>query len=600
MRVFLSWMLAFGLMGLPVMAGTDGKDDATGKADAKTAAKKAADGTKPAGAGKVAPAADPAVEAEIQQLRELVEAQARQLEEQRAALQAQQGRMTALEAELQQHAPDATVAAVAGAPSGSSSSIAVGGGPTGAPTTVAAAGTPSAGAAPQAQDLGQRMSAMEEKMKHVGPVAFTGDFRLRDEPFFGGPTNESQVRNRERYRLRLYANIKVNDDINGGIAFSTGDTNDPISTNQTDNQFYTRKAFNLDRAFINYNPSYFKPLTLTGGKFAYPFYNTELVWDKDLNPEGLAQTLAFVLDTLVLKKIALVGFELPFTEVAGTSTNDKSIVQSAVYGGQFQTNWQLGSRVKFSTYTSYYNYHNADPIAFALATASLKNPTTPGVGTEPLGGPSSVQNSITTTTATAVVTVPGMPTPISTGIKTVTNAQFASKFGLFDNIARFDFDTGHEKWPVILQGDYVQNTRACSNVGNILPAPANTATQTFSQSTNAPCDPRQRRGYWLEGRVGRTNFPGQIAKKGDWDFAYTRIFLEREAVMGAFNFSDLRQATNVTEHRMEIFYQVYPNVQFAFTGLFGRPLNFGGNSTTPPTPAEPILKRLQFDVTYRF
>jgi hypothetical protein len=61
----------------------------------------------------------------------------------------------------------------------------------------------------------------------------------------------------------------------------------------------------VDRAFINYTPHQFKPLTLTGGKFAYPWYNTELTWAKDLNPEGVAQTLAFNLEsTPVLKRIA--------------------------------------------------------------------------------------------------------------------------------------------------------------------------------------------------------------------------------------------------------------------------------------------------------
>ena len=49
--------------------------------------------------------------------------------------------------------------------------------------------------------------------------------------------------------------------------------------------FYTRKAIALDQAFVEFNPKDFKPLTLTAGKFRYPWFNTELTWDKDLNPE---------------------------------------------------------------------------------------------------------------------------------------------------------------------------------------------------------------------------------------------------------------------------------------------------------------------------
>ena len=435
---------------------------------------------------------------------------------------------------------------------------------------------------------------MEGKIKGIGPFTFSGDIRLRDEPYFGGPTNQSQVRNRERVRLRVNVNAKLNDDISGGFSVASGDINDPISTNQTTNQFYTRKVIGIDRAFVNYNPHQFKPLLLTGGKFAYPFYRTELTWDNDLNPEGLAQTLQWNWDdkTPVIRRFALVGFELPFTEVAGVSATNKSIVQSAVYGGQVQAVWQLGSRVKLSTYGAFYNYHDADPIALAVARAGLSNPTTPLVGTLPLGG-NSIQNSVTTTTSTSAITIEqnGVPTLVSTGIKTISNAQFASKFGLLDGIARFDINTGAPRIPLVILGDFVQNTRACANVGNIIPLPANTATATFTQSTNAPCNSRERRGYWLEGRVGR------LSEAHDIQVAYTRMMIEREAVQTAFNFSDLRQGSNVSQHRLEIFYQANKNIQLNFTGLFGRPLNW---DKTVPTAAEPILKRLQFDVVYKF
>jgi hypothetical protein len=63
---------------------------------------------------------------------------------------------------------------------------------------------------------------------------------------------------------------------------------------------------------VKYNPSFFKPLTLTGGKFEDPWYRIELTWDKDLNPEGVAETLSFKIPTRGLKRVALVGFQLPY------------------------------------------------------------------------------------------------------------------------------------------------------------------------------------------------------------------------------------------------------------------------------------------------
>lgn len=492
-----------------------------------------------------------------------------ELREVKELLEAQQHRIEALERELRTARGTPAEEAAAAAPAQSSS-------------------------APAAPLPEKRLESLESRIKGFGPFSFSGDLRLRDEPFLGGPANQSLVRNRFRYRLRFNVNAKLNGDVSGGFSLASGDLNDPISTNQTANQFYTRKTFALDRAFVNYNPHYFKPLTLTGGKFAYPWYNTELTWDKDLNPEGLAQTLAWNLDkTPVLKRVAVVGFELPFTEVAGVSLTNRSVVQSVVYGGQLQTVWQLAGWLKLSAYSGFYNYHNADPIAVALATASLSNPQTPASGLLRLNQ-NSVQNSITTVTRTAVVTAnsgpANSPTALPTGVTSIQSAQFASKFGLFDNIARFDISTPSARWPVTLIGDFVQNTRACANVG-VLPAdaPPATSSATFTITTNAPCVSNQRQAYWLEGRVGRAQ------EKGDWQFAYTRAYIEREAVLGVFNASDIRQNSNVSQHRLEAFYQAHSNVQLVFTGFFGRPLRSGN-----PGPPEDLLKRLQFDMFYKF
>ena len=141
--------------------------------------------------------------------------------------------------------------------------------------------------------MGNSQKSLEERLKSFGPFVFSGDFRLRAEPTFGGPTNQSQDRFRERIRLRINAEARLNDQFKGGFSLASGDLNNPISTNQTLGQYTTRKPIEIDRAYATYNPSWLRPLTLTGGKFAYPWFNTELVWDKDLNPEGAGETLAF-------------------------------------------------------------------------------------------------------------------------------------------------------------------------------------------------------------------------------------------------------------------------------------------------------------------
>jgi hypothetical protein len=428
----------------------------------------------------------------------------------------------------------------------------------------------------------ERIRNLERQIQGLGPISFSGDVRLRAEPFFGGPADESLERARARIRARFNTVANLGEQFRAGLSLATGDVNDPTSTNQNLTGFYTRKAIALDLAYVEFTPKAFKPLTLVGGKFRYPWYNTELTWDKDLNPEGAGETFAFNLNTPVLKRIALVGFQLPFAEMAGTASTDKRITQSITYGGQLQTSWQLAPRLRLSAYSGYYDFRGSDSIALALARASSRNPQTPFAGLLPLASGNPVPNSTYTTTAATVVTVGGTAYP--TGVTSITNAQFASKFGLFDNIARFDIDTGHPRVPLSLIGDYVQNTEACSNLADIRSVPTNTSTQTFKQTLNAPCNSHQRRGYWAEATVGR------LEKRGDLQFGYARIYIEREAVLGNFNYSEIRQGTNVSEHRFTAFYQIDKSVQLGFTALVGRPL-----ATT-----EPWLSRLQFDTIYIF
>jgi hypothetical protein len=528
---------------------------------------------------------------ELQQLKEALEGQSerianqsKELESERAAIREELDRIAKLESQLHAQQSEAKELLASAPPTGSSSSSSV-------------AGRESAGAVPVGQgqappaqgSVDRRLGELEQRLKKLGPLSFSGDFRLREDAFFGGPSDRSLDQNLQNYRLRFNVDVQLSSDLSGGFTLASGNVNDPTSTNQTLTGFYASKPISIDRAFVRYQPSYFKPLSLVAGKFTYPWYNTELTWDKDLNPEGFAQTLNFELkSTPVFKRVALVGFELPFSQVAGTSLGNKSLMQTAVFGGQFQTEWRLANWLELTTYNGFYNFHNADPMALALAKASAKNPSTPLIGLLPLaGGGGAVQNSVTTTTATSVVNVNGATEP--TGVTSITNAQFPSKFGLFDSIARFDVKTPSERWPVAIIGDYVQNTRACANVGNLLPAPANTATTVYTHSQNFSCDPRQRRAYWAEVEVGR------ILQKHDLQFGYTRMFIEREAVLSNLNYNQIYQGSNVTEHRFSVFYTIRSNVILDFIGLFGRPLNFGN-----PNPPIDTLKRLQFDVNYVF
>jgi len=531
---------------------------------AQTEAGPNASASSPAASPAAAP--DSQLQSEVDQLRELIREQQKRID----ALELERGPAANPAAVLAASAtavvPAATVSATEAKPA----------------TTPRGPQEPQSPLNVQAGSSDERIRNLERQIKGLGPISFSGDVRVRAEPFFGGPTDSSLDRARARIRARFNAFAELGEQFRTGISLSTGDVNDPVSTNATMTGFYTRKAIALDQAFVEFQPRQFKPLTLTAGKFRYPWFNTELTWDKDLNPEGAAETLGFKLDMSVLKRIAFVGFQLPFAEVAGTSSTDKRIAQQITYGGQVQTTLALGPRITLSAFSGFYDFRGSDAIALALSRANSKNPQTPFAGLLPLNSSSPVQNSLYVTTASTVVTVGGTAYP--TGVSSVSNAQFGSKFALIDSLAKIDINTGNARLPISFIGDYVQNTEACANLANIAPAPANTASQTFKQTFNASCVSNQRRGYWAEGRVGR------LQEKKDFQIGYTRIFIEREAVLGNFNYSEIRQGTNVTEHRIDAFYQLDRSVQLGFAALIGRPL----------ASSEPWLTRLQFDTIYIF
>jgi hypothetical protein len=558
------WKLAAGVLLAAMSIPAKGEDGSPRKlADPRPSTNEGlvtatpVEAAQPPASNASAQPAQPASGPSLDHVMELLQSQERELEAVRAALREQQELTARLEAKL-----NSTGAGAGGAEAGAE--------PVAAARTVSPTGAAQADLAQKVAkletDLGNSQRNLEDRLKTLGPFVFSGDLRLRAEPTFGGPSDRSQDRFRERIRLRFNAEAQLNDQLKGGFSFASGDLNNPISTNQTTNQYTTRKPLAIDRAYATYNPSWFRPLTLTGGKFAYPWFNTELIWDKDLNPEGAGETLAFNVTTPVLKKISVVGFQLPFAENKRTAANDKSFYNTMVYGEQLQTFWQLGSRVKLSAYTSFYDWKYADSVALAVLTA---NTTSPDNGLLALNN-NGLQNSIATVTATNAVT----------GAKTITSAQFASKFGILDSLAQFDIQTSSERWPVIFVGDFAQNTRACENMRNI-PVAA-----VFS----APCNTHARHAYWLEGRIGRTD------RRGDWQFGYTRIVIEREANLGAFNYSEIFPSNNVEIHRSEVMYQLFRNVTLQLNALIGRPLVTASN----PPPVQPLWERLQFDVTYKF
>ncbi|ABQ26783.1 putative porin [Geotalea uraniireducens] len=132
-------------------------------------------------------------------------------------------------------------------------------------------------------------------------IKLGGDLRFRYESIFFDDSNADFYRNdkpeplnshinRQRVRLRARLNVtaKVNDQTDAVIGLATGNTTDPVSTNATLGDFFNKKTFVLDQAYFRIRP--IPELAVLGGRFPNPWFYSDLVWDPDVNFDGLAVT----------------------------------------------------------------------------------------------------------------------------------------------------------------------------------------------------------------------------------------------------------------------------------------------------------------------
>jgi len=119
-------------------------------------------------------------------------------------------------------------------------------------------------------------------------ITLKGDFRLREQY---QKRDESEDRWRARIRARLGLEAMVNEKAKLGIGIATGQ-NDPRSTNLTLSDSSGADDIKFDFAYGQYMLTDW--LTLTGGKFKNPIWTSwsDLIWDTDINPEGVAAQFA--------------------------------------------------------------------------------------------------------------------------------------------------------------------------------------------------------------------------------------------------------------------------------------------------------------------
>jgi hypothetical protein len=190
-------------------------------------------------------------------------------------------------------------------------------------------------------ELEKRDARLPEWLERIN---IGGDLRLRYErDFFDknngdflDPSNPTQLLNSHKdqnfvkIRARLNLIAKVTDNVQAGIGLATGNTNNPVSTNATLGTSLNKQNFLLDLAYLEWKPT--SDLTFWGGRFRNPWFFTDLVWDPDINFDGIAFTYRPKLSDS--SALFLTGGAFPIQSMSLTS-NSKWL-----YAGQ------LGARVK--------------------------------------------------------------------------------------------------------------------------------------------------------------------------------------------------------------------------------------------------------------
>jgi hypothetical protein len=197
-------------------------------------------------------------------------------------------------------------------------------------------------------------------------LQFEGDIRPRYDLTYQdqGPGKENEdLRTRVRFRLRLGVTSPVGKHFQAGFRLTSNEGKNPTSGNVTLGHAEEPKTIVLDRAWASWTPG--AALTMTAGKFGNPIekpgavFRSELVWDEDLSPEGLSETVTLLRSSKgVVRRLAVNLEQWYLLEFAKAD-------DSWMLGGQAVLGLHPGARADLTLTGAYYNYANGPALAQA-------------------------------------------------------------------------------------------------------------------------------------------------------------------------------------------------------------------------------------------
>ena len=343
-------------------------------------------------------------------------------------------------------------------------------------------------------------------------IAFNGDMRLRyqndsfsennastaalnNEFRNANILNSSEERRRFRLRARLGADVKVNDWLTGGLQFTTGFLNTPLTPNQTEGILQGKFVFGLDRAFLKAKPTDWA--VVEGGRFANPFFNTDLLWDPDLAFDGFAASFTPKINDRWSTFTTIGAF--PLEEVQSSDVNKAK--DKWLYSLQTGIQWKAADKTTARLAVAYHDYQNVEGQLNPAGT-NFYNSTVPAFRQK----------------GNNTFDVDKLNNNLLTDESKVPLYGLASKFEQINVTGQVDVMT-FSPVHVTLTGDYVKN------IGF-------DADEIFNRTGSRYID--ETDGYQLRLDVGHNSFlaPANIeVKKHDWQVALGYKYIEADAVL---------------------------------------------------------------------
>jgi len=331
--------------------------------------------------------------------------------------------------------------------------------------------------------------------------------------------NTTQNRSRMRVRARLGVSAQIADWVQADLRLATGSDRSPVSTNQTlgGNGNLSKYSLWLDRAALQLTP--LDGLALSFGRFANPFWSSELVFDNDLNFDGVAARYDLAdADAAFAPWISAGLFPVYNTEFdfGSTSTSKTRSRDKWMYGAQLGMQWRFADAMALRVGLGYFQYDQFEGKRSSpcLAPSSADSCDTDGAR------PQFQQFGNTLFALRDIVADSANPNGPQ-----LQYYGYASKFGVADLHAQLQLDQ-FAPVAVLVEADVVKNTRYNAARVRSLGPVNNLGDQGVFDGGDM--------GYYLNFTVGQP----KPVKPGDWNFSVGYKYLESDAVPDGFTDSD--------------------------------------------------------------